>query len=110
MNAPMIGVALVVASAVVEGFAQVFLKKSVAAGSNKTFWVGLGLAAFAVEGVLWTGALHALDLSVAYPLGSLSFIAVTILSQWLLREAVPRQRWLGAGLILAGTALIGGRV
>jgi uncharacterized membrane protein len=49
-----------------------------------------------------------LAVSIAFPLGSLSFVAVTFLSQCLLRERVDRTRWVGVVLILLGASLVAG--
>jgi drug/metabolite transporter (DMT)-like permease len=64
------------------------------------------LAAYLVEIALYTAALHFLDLSVAFPLGSLCFVGVAILSKLFLGETVGRIRWLGVGCILAGTVFV----
>lgn len=99
------GIALAVLATVIEGFAQVFLKKSALVG-GRALWIGLGVAFFAVEAAIYSGALHYLDVSVAYPIGSLSFVAVTLLSQWLLGERINGSRWLGIVLILLGAGLV----
>jgi drug/metabolite transporter (DMT)-like permease len=59
-----------------------------------------------LESIVYTGALRYLDVSTAFPLSSLSFVVVTLLSQWMLRERVTAMRWLGVGLILSGTVLL----
>lgn len=100
------GIALAVSAAMLEGFAQLFLKKSVLAGSSRGFWITLGIALFVLESIVYTGALRYLDVSTAFPLSSLSFVVVTLLSQWMLREQVTSMRWLGVGLILSGTVLL----
>jgi drug/metabolite transporter (DMT)-like permease len=124
MSPQVTGVALVVASAAVESFAQMFLKIGAAggpgililpfrdharrlpAGASARGWIGAGLLAYVAEVFLYTLALHYLDVSVAFPLGSLCFIGVALLSKVVLGEAVSWARWLGIGLILAGTILV----
>lgn len=103
---PLAGVAMVAGCAVIEGFAQVFFKKSALAGARGRPWVLLGAAFFTAEVLLYTNALRFVDLSIAYPLGALSFVAVALLSQWFLRERIDRNRWTGVLLILAGAALV----
>jgi drug/metabolite transporter (DMT)-like permease len=44
--------------------------------------------------------------STAFPITSLSFVMVTLLSRWLLGEEVAPLRWGGVALILVGTSLI----
>lgn len=109
MSVSMDGLLLVLVSTTLEGFAQVFLKKSTFAGSSRLLWLGLGVIAFFTEAVTWTGALRTLDVSIAFPMGSLSFVNVTILSRLLLRETVAWSRWLGVAFIIAGVILLGGQ-
>ncbi len=106
MNPTAVGVLLVVLCTIIEGFAQTFLKKSALAASGKGLWIGLGLTFFVLEAAAYTGALGFLDVSTAYPVGSLSFVAVTILSRLLLGETISRSRWTGVGLILIGASLV----
>jgi undecaprenyl phosphate-alpha-L-ara4N flippase subunit ArnE len=106
MSPTAIGIFLVVLCAIIEGFAQVFLKKSALPSFHSRFWVLLGVAFFIAEALLYTRALRFLDVSIAFPIGSLSFIVVTILSLWLLEERVTPARWLGVCLILAGVGLV----
>lgn len=103
------GLLLVILCTVVEGFAQIFLKKSAFATGVRYVWLGLGLGLVILEAALYTGALQLLDVSVAFPIGSLSFVTVTILSQLLLREKITGTRWIGVGLILVGAALVATR-
>jgi undecaprenyl phosphate-alpha-L-ara4N flippase subunit ArnE len=119
-----LGLIAILAAVVVESLAQLFLKigsseggPALAAGAwhrlagihalrGKTPWIGAGLAAYGLEIVLYSIALHFLDVSVAFPLGSLCFVGVAILSKVALGETVSRIRWTGIVLILAGTAFI----
>jgi drug/metabolite transporter (DMT)-like permease len=52
------------------------------------------------------GGLRYLNVNVAYAVDALSFVAVAILSRWLLREHVTPIRWLGIVLICIGIGLI----
>lgn len=106
MSPSLPGVVLVIVCAAIEGYAQVCLKKSALAVVGKSAWIAVGLAFFAAEALLYTAALHTLDVSTAYPLGALSFISVMAFSHWLLRESIDGRRWLGIGLILVGCALV----
>ncbi|HVI52403.1 MAG TPA: EamA family transporter [Candidatus Sulfotelmatobacter sp.] len=102
----LVGVLLVVVCSAIEGFAQVYYKKASHAGRGGRRWVVYGTSLFGLEAVLYTVALRFLDLSTAYPLGSLSFVSVTLLSQWMLRERVIARRWIGVLLILVGAAMV----
>jgi len=124
MSVDPLGLTLLVAAMAVESGAQLFLKLGAAGGSGllragvraraeRIFpagsgrpWVVLGVAAYALEILLYTLALGRLAVSVAFPLGSLCFVGVALLSRLLLGEAVGRARWLGIGLILAGVVLL----
>lgn len=102
------GILLVLVATAIEGFAQVFLKKAAQVQAGKGAWRVLGFACFGLETLLYTWSLRYLAVSIAFPLGSLSFVAVTFLSQCLLRERVDRLRWIGVVLILLGASLVAG--
>lgn len=104
-----LGIGLVLLATAIEGFAQVFLKKAALVRRGKGAWRVLGFAFFGVETLTYTWALRYLPVSIAFPLGSLSFVAVTFLSQCLLRERIDRLRWTGVVLILVGASLVAGR-
>lgn len=106
MSAAWYGIALVVLAAAIEGVAQMFLKLGRMSDLHRVGWVALGLAAYAVEIVLYTLALRTVDISVAFPVGALSFVFVTALSRWPLGEAVGVRRWAGSFLIVWGAALV----
>jgi drug/metabolite transporter (DMT)-like permease len=105
MSPTTFGVILVIICAFIEGLAHILLKKSVL-GSRRGFWVVSGVALSMLHILIYAAALWFLDLSVAFPVSSLSFVSVVVLSQWLLNETVNKMRWIGVGLILIGTSLI----
>jgi drug/metabolite transporter (DMT)-like permease len=106
VNPTALGVLLVVVSTMVEGFGQAFLKKSALDAARRHHWILLGVAVLIVEVLLYSGALRFLAVSTAFPITSLSFVMVTLLSRWLLGERVTPLRWVGVGLILIGTSLV----
>jgi drug/metabolite transporter (DMT)-like permease len=106
MSPTTLGVLLVVVSTMVEGFGQAFLKKSALDVARRNYWILLGIVVLIVEVLLYSGALCFLAVSTAFPITSLSFVMVTLLSRWLLGEKVTPLRWAGVGLILIGTSLI----
>ena len=57
---------------------------------------------------LWLVGLQHLDLSYAYPLVSLGYVLVTLLSAVCFDEQVNRQRWLAVAVISLGVILIAG--
>jgi drug/metabolite transporter (DMT)-like permease len=101
-----LGILLAVASTMVEGFGQVALKKSALDVMRRHIWIALGICVLSIEVMLYSGALRLLAVSTAFPLTSISFVMVTILSRWLLGEVIAPRRWLGVCLILVGTAIV----
>jgi multidrug transporter EmrE-like cation transporter len=101
-----LGTLLAIACAGVEGLAQVALKQSTRQPWRRTGWIAIGIALFAAEAVLYTAALQRLDVSIAYALGALSYVTVSLLSAALLRESVPALRRLGIVCIVAGCGLL----
>jgi undecaprenyl phosphate-alpha-L-ara4N flippase subunit ArnE len=106
MSATAPGVFLVAICALLEGLGQVFLKKSAISAARSHLWIALSIATFIPNALVYTKALLLLDVSIAYPLGSLSFISVTLLSKWLLQEKVTTMRWAGVCFILFGVSLV----
>lgn len=106
MTLTMAGVLLVVLCSVVEGVAQVFFKKSALVARGKGLWVGAGIALFVLQALAYTGALQFVEVSTAFPIGSIGFVIVAILSQRMLNEPVTGTRWAGIALIIAGVGLL----
>jgi drug/metabolite transporter (DMT)-like permease len=106
MTPTAIGILLVVFAAAIEGFGQIFLKKSTLEQVRRPVWIASGIAVLVIQAVFYTGALRLLTVSTAFALGTLSFVSVALLSKWLLREPVTVNRWVGVGLIMVGTSLI----
>ena len=75
-------------------------------GAIRELWVILGLVAFAMGTVSWLAILSRIDLAVAYPLGAMNYLFVTILSATVLDETVPLLRWAGNLAILCGILVI----
>lgn len=104
-----IGVLLVVICALLEGVAQVFLKKSVLRAVRWYLWISVGIAILLIEKVIYSQALLFLDVGAAYAIGSLNLISVTLISRCLLREKVTRMRWIGVCFIFIGVGLVAAR-
>ena len=75
-----------------------------AALRSPTVWAGLGL--YIVGTVSWLAVLSRIDLAVAYPLGSMNYVLVTLLAATLLDETVTPLRWLGTASILIGILVV----
>lgn len=70
-------------------------------------WELVLAAAFIVAGALaWLTVLYRMDVSRAFPLLSLSFVLVVLVSRLWLRETVPLSRWAGVVLIVIGVSFV----
>lgn len=67
-------------------------------------WIGLISVLFTF--IIWSTILSKIDLSVAVPLASFSYIMVPLASIIFLHEKVPPLRWLGICFILAGVVFV----
>lgn len=65
-----------------------------------------GLTLYGVSLLIWLVVLSKVNLSLAYPLISISYVLVLFVSWLFLNEAVPAMRWVGVGLIMAGVFFI----
>ena len=124
MNVNPLGMGLVVAAMAVESLAQLCLKLGAGGGASRLRpalrtlatrvmsehgtapWLAMGVGAYFGEIVLYTLALRFLDISVAFPLGSLCFVGVAVLGRLALGEVVGLTRGFGVAAILAGIWLI----
>jgi len=107
MTQTAIGIMLVMLSSLIEGFGEIFFKKSRLQRQRKVYWVLLGVSVFAVQMSVYTAALRFLAVGAAFAIATLSFVFVALLSKLLLQEEVTPIKWLGIGLIVAGSGLIG---
>jgi len=109
MGSRLIGILLVLLATAIEAVGQVSLKKSAIVSDPVRCrgWMVIGIICLGVEAIVWTIVLTKLEVSIAYPMGSLCFVMVFILSTLFLKERPDRSRWAGVCLILSGTALLG---
>lgn len=118
MSDKVVGLFYVLGSVFLESTGQIFLKKSAnhnLAGRSdvrvlqaaRDKWLVTGIVCFLLEFVSWTLALQRLDVSLAYQLSCLTFIAVTLLSRSWLSEHIGRSRWVGLTCIFLGSILVG---
>lgn len=66
----------------------------------------LGLIAVVMVFVIWSAVLSKIDLSVAVPIASFSYILVPVVSIIFLHEKITFFRWLGIFFILTGVILV----
>ena len=67
-------------------------------------YLWLAMAGMVASFIIWPAVLAALDLSVAFPLGSMSFVLIPLLSIAFLGEEISALRWLGILVITVGIA------
>lgn len=116
-------IAALILTDLLETFAQFCFKKSaLTAGSwqitslvNGTSFlitllqspfIWLGLACVMVIFVCWSLILSKVDLSVAVPVASISYITIPLVSVIFLHETITLTQWSGIGFILAGIILV----
>lgn len=68
----------------------------------------LGFLAYGISTAFWLLVLSRVELSLAYPMLSLGYIGILLVSALFLGEKVTALRWLGTILIVAGVILTAG--
>lgn len=109
---------LIVATDTLDSIAQLFMKKGLIAtgiwsvnlsnaldfifqsASSPMVWIGLLF--YALTFFIWIVVLCQVDLSIALPLGSTSYIMIPFMAILFLKESVTPLRWLGIFLIILG--------
>ncbi|MDD5044898.1 MAG: EamA family transporter [Candidatus Omnitrophica bacterium] len=81
--------------------AFVFMKAVVSSG-----FLWLGIVIVATEFVFWSTILSKIDLSVAVPIASFSYIMVPLVSVIALHEKISLLRWSGIFFIMAGVIFV----
>lgn len=104
---------LVLAATVVGALGPILLKK----GSKnfslnpkiliKNYHLIFGVCLYMVGTALFVWALRGGELSILYPLVSITYIWVSILSIKFLKEKMNKYKWIGISLIILGVAFIG---
>jgi uncharacterized membrane protein len=113
MKTELWAIALVLVATTIGSLGPLFLKK--ASGqltlnlkkmiTNRNLILGLGI--YALSTIIFIPALKGGELSVLYPLVSLVYVWVSLLSIKFLNEKMNLIKWVGISLIIAGVALIG---
>ena len=116
-------IALVVVKDIIESFGDLFFKMSAlstgisdvtvanaanfAAAIISNPWLWIGIILYLVNFFLWITLLSRVDLSVAFPMSSLTYVIVPVLAMFFLREKVHPARWAGIVFIIIGVSLAG---
>jgi drug/metabolite transporter (DMT)-like permease len=72
--------------------------------SSPFFWMGMLSLIFMF--IVWSTILSKIDLSVAVPIASFSYILVALVSILFLHETITLLRWIGIFLILTGVIFV----
>lgn len=72
----------------------------------KNWQVILGVFLYGLSSMIFIVVLKMTDLSIAYPMTSMSYIFVTILSYKFLKEKINKYKTIGIILIIIGVALV----
>jgi drug/metabolite transporter (DMT)-like permease len=110
--------AMIIMTDVIESFAELFWKKGTLATGIDSVTIEnfiefitkltassgflAGVALYIINFFLWITVLSKVDLSVAFPTGSTSYIIVAVLSMVFLGEQISPYRWSGIVLIIIG--------
>ncbi len=68
--------------------------------SSPFIWAGI--AVYALNFFLWIVILSHIDLSVAMPIGSMTYLMIPFLAIFFLKEQITFLRWIGIAFIVAG--------
>lgn len=79
-----------------------------ALGAARSPWVWGAIGCYLIAFASWMLILRRSSLSLAFPVTGLVFVAVLAASRFLFDEAVDGWRLVGAAVILAGVAIMGG--
>ena len=72
--------------------------------SNK--FIILGVGSYGLSALLWLIVLSKMDLSLAYPLVSSSYILVALASKIFFNEKISKLRWISIIIIMLGVILL----
>jgi uncharacterized membrane protein len=110
MDTELWAVGLVVLGGMLGAFGPIFLKKG-SVMSFKHFYKNynliLGVFFYGIGTVIFIPALKGGDLSILYPIVSLMYIWVSLLSIKMLGEKMNKFKWIGILLIIIGVSFIG---
>jgi undecaprenyl phosphate-alpha-L-ara4N flippase subunit ArnE len=70
-------------------------------------WIWLAFTLGPLQLFTWTKILKRIDLSLAYPLTTISYLATMLVSQLVFKESLGPRVWAGAILISVGVAVLG---
>jgi multidrug transporter EmrE-like cation transporter len=69
-------------------------------------WVFFGFVCFGLSSIFWLVVLSRMQLSLVYPMVSVAYVLVAILSWYFFKENLSLVRWAGIALIILGVYFI----
>ena len=90
---------MIILSDVVDTAAQLIMKKGL---TGSPLLVGIGVLIYVLNFFIWIVILYKVDLSIALPVGSISYVLVPIAAILFLHERVDPLRWAGICCIVLG--------
>jgi drug/metabolite transporter (DMT)-like permease len=120
MTTELLGVGLVIFATFISAWGPIFMKKGSAKFTLnpvklfkkpsllfKNYNAILGFFFFGLSAIFFVIGLRYGELSVLYPLTSLTYIWTCLLSTKMLKEKMSRSKWFGIAFIIIGVILIG---
>ena len=113
METQLWAIGLVIAATLVGAYGPILLKKASAKRLSKfsslitNYHLFGGVMLYVIGTVFFILALRGGDLSILYPLVSITYIWVALLSVKFLGEKMNYWKWFGIGLIVLGVSFIG---
>jgi len=98
---------LVLIGAVIGAFGALLLKKGSRIVSLTNLNLVLGILLYGVSAIFYLVALKREDLSILYPLVSIGYVWVCLLSVYFLKEKMNLWKWFGIVIIIIGVSFIG---
>ena len=70
------------------------------------FFLAFGYMCLFVRGIVWINILKKIDLSIAYPITSISIVFVMVFSHFLFNETLTVNKIIGSVFIISGSIII----
>jgi len=110
MNDVMLAYGSIILGTLINGFAALLLKRGAKDFKLRALlhnrFVISGFCLYLFSTAFFVSAMKSLPLSIVYPLSSLSYVWVVVLSCFALGEHVGMNKWIGLTIILLGIMLL----
>jgi multidrug transporter EmrE-like cation transporter len=114
VTTPVSSIVLVLVASFIGSFGAVFLKSGSGHLSSSSIWslllnwrLGIGVSFFLISSVFFIMAIKHGELSVLYPMVSLSYVWTMLWSRVFFGEPFTKGKFLGLAMILTGICLLG---